>query len=216
MHKLSNVWLYLPLSPKVDVTNKPLAKPKRRGKKQPGNAPQFDLRAHLYRISGVDFTHIPGFGALTGLILLSELGLDPSRFPTVKHFTSRLTVYLLVAVLLVVRSRVLKLAQLSIPPQMLSGWQLKPYAAVIRLIVLITAGSKLVWVLPRLSLLLPINWHVFFIVCGLQEMPTLTLGSMLTSNSIETGCSKTWRRRLRFLAWNSSLFPARRNVFLKR
>lgn len=73
---------------KVDVTKKPLTKPKRRGKKQPGNAPQFDLRTHLYRISGVDFTQIDGFGGLTVLILLSELGLDPSRFPSVKHFTS--------------------------------------------------------------------------------------------------------------------------------
>jgi transposase len=73
---------------KVDVTKKPLVKPKRRGKKQPGNAPQFDLRTHLYRISGVDFTQVDGFGALTVLILLSEVGLDPSRFPTVKHFTS--------------------------------------------------------------------------------------------------------------------------------
>ncbi len=36
---------------KVDVTSKPLAKPKRRGKKQLENAPQFDLRTHLYRIS---------------------------------------------------------------------------------------------------------------------------------------------------------------------
>lgn len=29
---------------KVDVKINPLGKPKRRGKKQPGNAPQFDLR----------------------------------------------------------------------------------------------------------------------------------------------------------------------------
>lgn len=27
-------------------------------------------------------------GALTVLVLVSELGLDPTRFPTVKHFTS--------------------------------------------------------------------------------------------------------------------------------
>lgn len=73
---------------KVDVEQKPLAKPKRRGKKQPGNAPQFDLRTHLYRISGVDFTAVDGLGALTVLILLSEVGLDASRFPSVKHFTS--------------------------------------------------------------------------------------------------------------------------------
>ena len=73
---------------KVDVTKRSLTKSKRRGKKQPGNAPQFDLRTHLYRISGVDFTQIDGRSALTLMILLSELGLDPSRFPSVKQFTS--------------------------------------------------------------------------------------------------------------------------------
>lgn len=72
----------------VDVTTAPLPPSKRRGKKQPGNAPTFDLRLHLYRMSGVDFTQIDGFGGLTVLTLLSELGLDPSRFPSVKHFVS--------------------------------------------------------------------------------------------------------------------------------
>lgn len=72
----------------VDVNAQPLPKPKRRGKKQPGNSPQFDLRTHLYRLSGVDFTQIDGLGSLSVLVLLSEVGLDPSRFPTVKHFTS--------------------------------------------------------------------------------------------------------------------------------
>jgi transposase len=56
----------------------------------------------------VDFMQIDGFGALTVLILLSELGLDPSRFPTIKHFTSRLTVYALVVTLLAVKSRISK------------------------------------------------------------------------------------------------------------
>ncbi len=73
---------------KVNVAAAPLAKPKRRGKKPHGNAPNFDLRTHLYRISGVDFTQIDGFGVLTVLTLLSELGLDPSRFPSAKHFAS--------------------------------------------------------------------------------------------------------------------------------
>jgi transposase len=72
----------------VDVAQSPLPAAKRRGKKQPGNAPSFDLRTHLYRISGVDFTQIHGFGVLTVLTLLSELGLDPSRFPSAKHFAS--------------------------------------------------------------------------------------------------------------------------------
>jgi hypothetical protein len=36
----------------VDLTTAPLPSSKRRGKKQPGNAPNFDWRTHLYRISG--------------------------------------------------------------------------------------------------------------------------------------------------------------------
>jgi len=47
-----------------------------------------DLRTHLYRMSGVDFTQIDGLGVLTVQTILSEGGLDPSRFPSVKHFTS--------------------------------------------------------------------------------------------------------------------------------
>ncbi len=57
-------------------------------KKYCGNEPAFDLKSHLHRISGVDFTRIDGLGVLTVQTILSEIGLDPSRFPTVKHFTS--------------------------------------------------------------------------------------------------------------------------------
>ena len=73
---------------KIDPQTNPPPKPKRRGKKQPGNAPDFDLRTHLYRITGVDLTQIAGLGTLSVLVILSEVGLDPSRFPTVKHFSS--------------------------------------------------------------------------------------------------------------------------------
>ncbi|MGA7938202.1 MAG: transposase, partial [Kovacikia sp.] len=73
---------------RIEVATNPLPTAKRRGKKQPGNAPSFDLRTHLYRISGVDFTQVDGFGVLTVLTLLSELGLDPSKFPSAKHFAS--------------------------------------------------------------------------------------------------------------------------------
>ncbi len=37
---------------------------------------------------GVDFTRIDGLGVLTVQTILSEVGLDHKRFPTVKHFTS--------------------------------------------------------------------------------------------------------------------------------
>lgn len=71
---------------KVDDKNLP---PSRKKKQKPkGNAPHFDLRGHLYRITGVDFTQIQGLDASTVYTILSEVGLDPSAFPTVKNFTN--------------------------------------------------------------------------------------------------------------------------------
>lgn len=48
----------------------------------------FDLRGELYRLTGVDFTQIDGLDVLSVQTILSEVGLDPTRFPSVKHFTS--------------------------------------------------------------------------------------------------------------------------------
>jgi hypothetical protein len=70
------------------VEQSPLPRANRPRKKPTGNAPSFDLRTHLYRISGVDFTQVDGLGALTVLTLLSELGLDSSRFPSAQQFVS--------------------------------------------------------------------------------------------------------------------------------
>ena len=61
---------------------------KKRRKKPTANHPHFDLHHYLYRITGVDFTRINGLDALTVQTILSEVGLNPERFPTVKHFTS--------------------------------------------------------------------------------------------------------------------------------
>lgn len=75
------------LDTRVDPDQTPL--PPRSGRKSPGpNEPSFDLRMHLYRISGVDFTQVEGLNVLTAQTIVSEVGLDPSRFPTAKHFTS--------------------------------------------------------------------------------------------------------------------------------
>ena len=52
------------------------------------NDPGFDAQSHLYRISGVDLTRIDGIHTHTALKLISEVGLDMTRWPTVKHFTS--------------------------------------------------------------------------------------------------------------------------------
>jgi transposase len=73
---------------KVDPAAQPLP-PRRRHRKKPiGNESFVDLRTELYRISGTDFTQIPGFDALNVQTILSEIGLDPGRFPTEKNFVS--------------------------------------------------------------------------------------------------------------------------------
>jgi hypothetical protein len=50
---------------KVDPVLHPLPPAKRRGKKPIGNQSFVDLRTELYRVSGIDFTQIPGLEALT-------------------------------------------------------------------------------------------------------------------------------------------------------
>jgi transposase len=50
--------------------------------------PGFDVREALYRATGVDLTAVEGIDAVHALTLVSELGCDFSKWPTVKHFTS--------------------------------------------------------------------------------------------------------------------------------
>lgn len=52
------------------------------------NAPKFDVREHLFKVAGVDLTRIDGIDVATALVVLSEIGPDLSRFPSVKHFAS--------------------------------------------------------------------------------------------------------------------------------
>jgi transposase len=65
----------------------PLApKPRVRGRKP--HDPGFDVRTALYYLTGLDLTAIEGIDELHALTLVSELGTDFSKWPTVKHFTS--------------------------------------------------------------------------------------------------------------------------------
>jgi transposase len=50
--------------------------------------PDFDVRRLLFRWSGKDLTVIEGIGGTTALTVLSEIGLDMSKWPTEKHFSS--------------------------------------------------------------------------------------------------------------------------------
>ena len=51
------------------------------------NSPKYDLQNYLFQIYGVDLTQITAISSVTAQIILSEIGSDLSRFPTVKHFT---------------------------------------------------------------------------------------------------------------------------------
>jgi hypothetical protein len=61
--------------------------PKRR-RKAGSHAPQFDLGAELHRISGVDLTLIDGIDVGVAQTVISEVGLDMTRWKTEAHFAS--------------------------------------------------------------------------------------------------------------------------------
>ena len=53
-----------------------------------GNAPSFDIRTHLYRMTGVDLTRIDGIDGFTALKVVSEIGTDMTKWESAKHFAS--------------------------------------------------------------------------------------------------------------------------------
>jgi transposase len=61
-------------------------KPRVRGKKP--HDPRFDVRTALYYVTGVDLTALEGIDEIHALTLVSELGSDFSKWPTLKQFTS--------------------------------------------------------------------------------------------------------------------------------
>jgi len=58
------------------------------GKKAGANAPRFNLRDELYRISGVDLTRIDGINVMIAQTIVAEVGLDMNKWPTEAHFAS--------------------------------------------------------------------------------------------------------------------------------
>ncbi len=57
-------------------------------KRHKGNAPRFDVRTHLYQMTGVDLTRIDGVDAYTALKVVSEIGTDLTRWESAGHFAS--------------------------------------------------------------------------------------------------------------------------------
>jgi transposase len=60
----------------------PVSRPRKRTR----NRPHVDVRGSLHRSTGVDLTAIAGIDEPTALTIISEIGLDMGRGPTVKHF----------------------------------------------------------------------------------------------------------------------------------
>jgi hypothetical protein len=62
--------------------------PKAKADSRSKNAPTYNARAELYRITGVDLVALKGISASLAQTIISEVGTDMSRFPTEKHFCS--------------------------------------------------------------------------------------------------------------------------------
>ena len=61
-------------------------KPRTSGRKS--NDVRFEATGPLFQALGVDLTKIQGIDVGTALVILAEIGVDVSRFPTEKHFAS--------------------------------------------------------------------------------------------------------------------------------
>jgi transposase len=83
---------YSDFAPQVDIIQNPLPPSRQRLRPGKDNAPTFDLRTYLYQMCGVDLTQIEGVNVLTAQKVISEIGLDMSKWRTVKHFTSWLNI----------------------------------------------------------------------------------------------------------------------------
>lgn len=66
----------------------PQTEPKRKKAKPAKNAPRFDLNSELQRITGVDLTRIDGIDVMTAQTIVSEVGLNMTRWKTESHFAS--------------------------------------------------------------------------------------------------------------------------------
>jgi transposase len=69
-------------------TELPPLPPKTRLRGRKPHDPRFDVRTALYYATGVDLTAVEGIDELHALTLVSELGTDFTKWPTVKQFAS--------------------------------------------------------------------------------------------------------------------------------
>ena len=74
------------LEAKADVAAPPLPEMPRLPRRK--HIPQTNLREELYRVTGVDLTRIDGLQVQTAQVVISEVGVDMTRWPDEHHFAS--------------------------------------------------------------------------------------------------------------------------------
>ena len=77
-----------PAKPPADTDPKPPKRRRKKNGKSSRNEPGFDLESELKRMTGVDLTRIDGVKANTVQTVITEAGLDMSRWETERHFVS--------------------------------------------------------------------------------------------------------------------------------
>lgn len=80
--------LFQAIPSRIDPAVKPLKPLKPNSKRKTKNSPDFDLRTHLYRITGVDLTQVDGLNASTVQEVIADIGTDMTKWPSSKHFCS--------------------------------------------------------------------------------------------------------------------------------
>jgi hypothetical protein len=76
------------MKPRFESDEPPRPLPRVKPGSKSKNQPRYDARAQLARITGVDLVAVTGISAAIAQTILSEVGTDRGKFPTVKHFCS--------------------------------------------------------------------------------------------------------------------------------
>jgi transposase len=77
-----------PAQPPPDTKTGQRKRGRKKKKKASKNEPNFDLAGELKRVAGVDLTRIDGIKTMTVQTIMTEAGLDMSKWPTEDHFVS--------------------------------------------------------------------------------------------------------------------------------
>jgi len=75
------------MKPRFDSTPPPATVPRVK-RTQQKNQPNYDAQTYLLHLTGIDLTAVTGISGSSAQTILSEIGTDMSRWPTVKHFCS--------------------------------------------------------------------------------------------------------------------------------